>query len=238
MKNIKTLLLCASAVSLLAACSSTSSQMSHNASGNRIDAALERVATQSSHQDSLPFLETIYKRNHSDAMAALNYAQALRLSGDSRRASMILTPFALKKNSSDAVKTEYAAIQLMSGNYISASKYAQKAIDQNDDNAEAFHYLGVAQDALGLHEEAELALREALENWNDNPLPVLNNLALNLATQQRVNEAMEVISQAATLAPHRADVQNNVKIIEKLYHKLANAKPPVKPRRKPEKQNS
>jgi Flp pilus assembly protein TadD len=234
MKNFKTLLLCASAIGLLGACTTTSSHTSASLKGgDRIDAALERVAEQSSHRDSLPFLETIYKRNNHDPMAALNYAQALRQTGDINRASMVLTPFAVRKDSTSAVKTEYAAIQLISGNYMSAEDYAQKAITQDKENVDALHYLGIAQDAQGYHEEAEIALRGALENWQGDPVPVLNNLALNLATQHRVDEAAEVISQAAILAPHRRNVQNNATIIQSLQRNTVPAKAPMKPARKP-----
>lgn len=227
MKSLKMILLCASAAGLLTACGSTSSsnalQSTHS---NKFDAALQRAAAKTSHQESLPFLGTIYKRNSNDSSAALGYAQALRHAGEVDQAGLVLAPFAFDKNSPSAVKTEYAAIQLAIGNYTSAEGFAKKAVTQNEDDYEAFHYLGIAQDARGLHEDAETAFRKALENWEGSPVPVLNNLALNLATQMRPDEAAELIDHATALAPNRRDLQRNRRIINALQQAYI---PPVAP---------
>lgn len=234
MKSFKMILLCASAVSLLTACGSTSNSnqglQSHHT--NKFDAALQNAAAKTSHAEALPFLGTIYKRNSNDPAAALGYAQALRQAGEFDQAGLVLAPFAFDKNSPSSVKTEYAAIQLAIGNYTSAEGFAQKAVAQNEDDYEAFHYLGIAQDARGLHTDAETSFRKALKNWEGSPVPVLNNLALNLATQKRPNEAVEFIDHATALAPNRRDIQQNRRIINALQQVYVAPTPPA-PAKKP-----
>lgn len=232
MRSFKTILLCASALGLLAGCgsSSTARQDAH-VSGSRIDAALQRAADKTSNRDSLPFLETIYKRNQGDYNAALSFAQALRHAGDAQNAALILAPFIVRDDSASVITTEYAAIQLVLGNYIAAEDFAAQAIADNGKNAEAYHYLAIAQDARERHAEAEDSFRAALKHWAGDPVPVLNNLALNLATQRRVDEAAEVIARAAALAPDRRDVESNRQLINELLK--VNVAMPPKPSAKP-----
>ena len=234
MRSLKSILLCASSLALLAACNTTSGNTTlHSSSGNKIDAALERVAARSSQQESLPILETIYKRNSSDPQAALSYAQALRHAGHVDRAVLVLTPFARQSGGSSAVQTEYAALQLTLGNYFAAEEFAGQAVEKNDQDYEAFHYLGIAQDARGFHQEAEASFRKALKHWAGDPVPVLNNLALNLATQRQSEEAVSLIAQASALAPHRRDIDNNQRIILALQERYASVSLAPKPVKKP-----
>lgn len=229
MQSFKTIILCTSALALLGACGTTSSvNTSKSGSMNKVDAALERVAAQASQQDSLPFWETIYRRNSNDPEAAISYARALRLAGQLEKAGVILAPFARQENGPSNVKTEYAAIHLTAGKYIEAEEFGLKATKQNKKDYEAFHYLAIAQDALGLHKRAEGNFRKALKSWKGDPVPVLNNLALNLASQKRAAEAEKMIMQASALAPHRTDVERNKRIIQA----LPQGEPP-KPDKKP-----
>jgi Flp pilus assembly protein TadD len=234
MNRFKSFLLCASALGLLSACGGGHSAQrdgSHHASGNRIDAALQRAASQSAHQQSLPFLQTLYARNSSDVNAALNYASALRQAGQADQAALILAGFANTENAPESVLIEYSAIQLALSNYVAAADYASGVLKDDDEHAQAYHYLALAFEALGRHEAAETAFRGALQNWAGDPVPVLNNLALNLATQRKLDESVELISRAAALAPQRADIQSNRLLIQKLAS--AHEALPPKPARKP-----
>lgn len=233
MYHFKTVLLCASAVGLLAACGSNPSmQASASASSDRIDVALQRAAAKGSQQESLPFLETLYTRNHNDPIAATNLASALHNSGQVQKAAIILAPFMRDADGPSVVKTQYAAIQLTLGNYRAAEDFAAAAIAQDSVDYEAYHYLGIAQDAQGLHTEAEQSLRTALDNNTGDPVPVMNNLALNLAAQQRADEALDIIARASALAPHRREVENNRRIIHGLLQNHMMSKAP-KPAKKP-----
>lgn len=216
MRSLTIALLCVSSLTLLSACGAHTAQVDHSASSNTIDTALERAAAKVPTQESLPFLEAVYKRNSDDPKAAIAYSKALRGADDAKRASLILTPFATAPEASSAVKAEYAAVQLALGNYDAAAEYAQQAVDKQQDNCNAYNYLAVAQDANGLYSAAEGTYRAALELCEDQSAYLMNNLALNLVSQKRNAEALEVISKAAALAPARADIQTNYTFIKTL----------------------
>lgn len=206
-------------ISLLAlsACQTTQARMDRT---SEIDSALERMAygaaARGEDESSLVLLERVYKRNPDDANAAMKYARALRHFDYLNRASMVLRPFANDADSSVAVKNEYAAIQLAQGNYTSAEEFAQQSIIRDPENYQAFHFLGIALDAQGMHVEAERAFRKGLEYWEGDPAPIMNNLALNLATQGHVDEAKTILEKALSVAPDRDELQRNFRIISTL----------------------
>lgn len=224
-----------SACMLLAACQTTGSSANvKSASDSSIDTALERAAAASAakgeNRQSLSILEKIYKRNSEDPQAAINYAAALREAEYLNQASMVLAPFANDKKGPPAAKSEYAAIQLALGNNKSAEEYAQKAVTQDHGDYRAYHYLGIALDSQGMHKEAERAFRKALDMWQGDPIPVMNNLALNLASQDFLDEAAAILEKAQSIAPDRIEVERNLRIVRTLQQSARHApKPMAKP---------
>jgi Flp pilus assembly protein TadD len=181
-----------------------------------IDRAVEATASKSGPAGSLMMLEREYKRNSTDPNIAYNYAKALRASGDLKLASVVLSPFARDEDSIAEVKAEMAAIQLALGNYRSAEEYATKAVVQNSGDYESFQTLGIALDGQEKHPEAEKAFRKSLELWQGDPIPIMNNLALNLATQDYLDEAIEILERAKALAPDRIEIERNLRIVRTL----------------------
>lgn len=235
--TMKTLLKTTVAVSaclVLAACKTTGSTPSKTgaaASNASIDAALERAAANANasgeKSQSLGYLEKIYKRNSADPLAAINYAAALREAEYLNEAQLVLAPFANDKKGPPAAKTEYAAIQLALGNDKSAEEYAQRAVVQDPNDFRAFNYLGIALEAQGMHKEAERAFRKALDMWQGDPIPVMNNLALNLASQEYLDEAAAILEKAQAIAPERIEVERNLRIVRTLQQSAAHAPKPV-----------
>ena len=225
MKKIHNLPLLIMATVSLAACQTTgSSRVSDSkekiSTQDRIDNAIEKVAITASKNGSssanLIALEKQYKRNSSNPTAALNYARSLRHSGYINRASIILEPFAKDKDAVAGAKTEMSMIALGLGNYDLAEKYAQEAVIQDPTDHFAFQNLGIALDAKEMHPEAERAFRKALENWEGDPTTIMNNLALNLATQGFIDEAIEILEKAKALSPDRIEIERNLRIIRTL----------------------
>lgn len=110
--------------------------------------------------------------------------------------------------------------------YLSAVRHAriQKIIeperpnfDQPQGNPQYHNLLGVIYDAQGEQAKAEVEFRNALSRWDGEAGVVENNLALNLANQGKVKEAMTVISRAFVAAPDRPQVARNLEIITSLY---------------------
>ena len=201
-------------------------------SGTLDSAMVERAAVYDRSSSKSPkMLERAYKQNPDDPATAVDYAAALREAGFVDRADLILEPFAKDKMASSLVTSEYAAVQLAGGNYEAAEKYAQKAIIADDANFKAYHRLGIALDAQGMHEEGERAYRKGLELWQGDPTSIMNNLALNLASQGFLTESVEILRKAQDVSPNKVEIERNLRIVTALQQ--AEGAPAPKPAKKP-----
>lgn len=204
----------------LGACQTTGDTAAANGRSDQIDSVLERAAGEASarghNEQSLALLENRYKRNSDNEAIAIEYAGALRDMQYLNRASTVISPFARSENGSIGAKNEFAAVQLALGNYTVAEDFSKQVIIKDEQNYTAFQQLGVALDAQGMHEEGERAYRKALEYWQGDPTPIMNNLALNLATQGYTDEAVEILQKAKSIAPHRQDIERNLRIVTTL----------------------
>lgn len=228
------------ALAALSGCQTSADPSAVQARSDKINAALERAAINAAGtgevKKTLAYLEQLYKRNSNDEAAALRYAEALRKTDYLNRAGLVLAPFAKAEDSSAEVNREYAAIQLALGYYDQAERFAQKAIVKNEKDYKAYHYLGISLDARNMHEAAERAFRKALDYWEGDPTPVMNNLALNLASQGFLDEAMDILHQAQSVAPHRIEIERNLRIVRALKQSHHYTAP--KPGKKPEPEQS
>ena len=243
--HIKNIVLLSASVLALSACETTS--QSGNAALDRtakINNVLERAAREASRgghtEQSLGIMENRYKRNSNDPAIATEYAKALREMDYLNRASIVLSPFARDADGSLEAKNEFAAIQLALGNYVVAEDFAKQVIIADETNAQAFQYLGIALDAQGMYEEAERAYRKGLDTWEGDPTSIMNNLALNLATQGYIDEAVEILEKAQSIAPNRMEVERNLRIVRTLqetahWSKKKKKETPIKvvPKKKP-----
>lgn len=246
MRNYKFTLLSMALILPLAACQAGSDKASRMERSEKINAVLEQAADQASAtgntRESLALLERMYKRDSSNPETALKYARALREDGRLNRAAIILSSMIDNPDAkpSAEVYTEYASLQAAIGNYGQAEENARKAVEMNPSSSQAYHVLGIALDAQSRHKLAEEAFRTALDNWEGDPSPILNNLGLNLASQGFIDEALEVLRKAAAAAPHRTEIERNLRIVNALQ-----VQPPKtgmrlipKPPRKPVKSDS
>ncbi len=188
--------------------------------------------------------EAIYKRDTTNSYNAARYAKALRESGDVSRAKSILQPFGKKKTVPTLVSTELAAQNLELGRFKEAETAARKAVKTDAGNYRAYHLLGIALDAQQKHEDAEVAFRKALEIWQGDNIPVMNNLALNLAAQGYTDRALDILYKARETDPRRKEIERNIRIIRTLNETATDKSylgdaapkpvPEVKPEAKPE----
>ena len=231
-KTILTLIAC----TMLAGCgASTGKSPSSVDTNDQISNAIQRAAENAAMEKtpSLAAAEREYNKDSKNAANAVHYAAALREEGYANRASVVLEPFANEPKALPGVKSEYAAIQLALGNNEAAERYAQKAVLQDPQDFRAFHYLGIALDAQGKHPEAERAFRKALDHWEGDPTTVMNNLALNLASQEYLDEASEILQKAQAIAPDRVEIERNLRIVTALQQSDKRIAP--KPKKKPER---
>lgn len=218
----------------LTACQTAQSVDNSHLNTSAVDSVMERAAlyAHTPSNNSLPYLERTYKKHPDDEKAAVDYAIGLRENGNLDRAAVVLEPFAKAKTASSMALSEYAAVHLAEGDYEAAEKYAQKAVLADEANFKAFHRLGIALDAQGMHPEAERAYRKGLELWQGDPTTIMNNLALNLASQGYLDESVEILRKAQDVSPGRKEIERNLRIVTALQQ--ADGVPAPKPAKKPE----
>lgn len=181
-----------------------------------IDRAEKRVQSIRDESQKIAVYERIYKSNPKSPKASSEYARMLRKAGQLSKAQAVLRLFAEQVDSPHYVYAEYAAIMLAKGEHGEAELFAQDALEKDGANSFALHTLGISLDGQGRYKEAEEAFRSALDSWEGNPVPVMNNLALNLATQGYIDEAISILERAKTLDPSRQELERNLRIIRAL----------------------
>ncbi|MDH5722042.1 MAG: tetratricopeptide repeat protein [Alphaproteobacteria bacterium] len=216
MKKSAYIVLLASLALPITGCQTTKSAHDVSAQASADDAFARAMAKSGGSNASLLMLEKKYKNDSQNATAALNYAHALRQASYLNRASLVLKPFADSEDPKAGVLNEMSMIELAMANYDSAENYAQKAVVQDPQDYTAYQNLGIALDAKEMHPEAERAFRKGLEHWKGDPTTIMNNLALNLATQGFIDEAIEVLERAQALSPDRIEIERNLRIIRTL----------------------
>lgn len=231
-------LLIGTACLALAACASSTQKVQPSGSkyDAKINAAIERAAKAArddgEESNSIALMERLYRRDAKNPESATKFAHALRQAGELDKAEIILKPFATASDAGTDVLAEYAALNLGLTKYPLAENYARKAVDEDEKNFRAWQILGIALDGQGRYKDAETAFRKALDLWQGDPIPVMNNLALNLTNQERLDEALEIMQRAKAAAPNRVEVERNLRIIRTL-NESADGRPAPKPTEKP-----
>lgn len=237
----KNLLLPLFSVLILSACAAsapkttTSDTMRPTFKTSAIDKAIEKALTQAEASGDTQEVLTLLAQSHSrapeDAVLAARYANALRQDEQIEKAIGVLAPFTSGENKDIDAITESAMAHLSIGDFKIAETLASDAIEMNKKNARAYLALGTAQDAQGKHQDAEISFREGIKYWNGNPAPILNNLALNLASQGHLEEALSLIQKAQKKAPRNMELERNKRIINTLLE-TSGPRPPS-PTKKP-----
>lgn len=177
-------------------------------------------------RDNLSTIESKYLKNTSDALIAARYGKALREAGKAKEARTILFPLSDNKVVGTLVNAELSALYMSEGNFNRAEFAARKAIKQDAANYRAWRNLGNALDAQEKYVEGETAFRRSMEIWTgDDKVPVMNNLALNLAAQGYTDRALTLLYEAQKLSPDRIEIERNIRIIRTLSEPPMFAKP-------------
>src|SRR5690606_17224098 len=120
----------------------------------------------------------------------------------------------------------------------------------------AYLALGTALDAQNYHEQAEVAFRGGLQKWNGDPAPLRDNIPLNLSSQNKLDQALDLLKRSQAESPGRVEIERNIRIISTLKEgaddfltkpkadvkkddpvKKTPAKPAAKPTTKPAKKS-
>jgi len=214
-------LLAAVSVLTLTACGTTrDANVSNSEGANRVDTILERAARDAKASgntvETLALLEQIYKRNPDDAAVATGFGQALREDEQFTRARQVLLPHTTGDDAYPDAVMELSMVQLSLGQYKEAELTARKAVELDPESGRAYLALGTALDAQNYHEQAEVAFRRGIDKWKGDPAPIMNNLALNLASQNKLDQAIDMLEKAKAISPGRMEIERNLRIINTL----------------------
>lgn len=206
----------------IAACSTTggNANMTNRSDATRVEAALERAAREAkasgNKEETIVLLEKLYERNPNDAGVATSFGQALREDEQLNRARQVLQPFAEGDKAYPDAVVELAMVQLSLGQYREAELTSRHAVELDNNSGRAYLALGTALDAQNYHEQAEVAFRRGIEKWKGDPAPIMNNLALNLASQNKLDQAIDMLRKAQEVSPGRVELERNMRIITTL----------------------
>lgn len=235
--NNKSLLLtvAVAALSLNACAGGTGHTTNYNGSSNIVDRAIEKaLANAQNDQESLTILGQMHTRDPKNQAVAIRYAQALRDDEQINASKRILEKFASGENKSAEALTELSITNIALGDFKAAEMNALDALELSPNDGRAYLSMGTALDAQGRHQDAEVAFREGVDNWKGDPAPILNNLALNLASQGRLEQSLEILRKAKEISPHRIEIERNLRIISTLQETAPTPPAPiVKPQPKP-----
>lgn len=169
--------------------------------------------------------QKLYQRDSGNPDVAVNYAQLLRRTGKADQAVKVLAPFANGKGKTSSrtplpmLKNEYAAALIETGKLDDADRMLQTVLGETmyaEYHPDASHLKGIALDAQGRHAEAEKYFRQALEGWRGDATSVMNNLALNLASQGKFDESLTTLRKAQVMAPEKTEIARNIQIVSEL----------------------
>ena len=99
-----------------------------------------------------------------------------------------------------------------------AIRYAEPVVAQDPEHPAYLMLLGNIYTRTQQYEKAETIFRQTIRLFPDNP-EVLNNLAVLLKLQGRIDEAERVAIEAAERTPDRADIHYNLGNIYKQNQK-------------------
>lgn len=225
-RNFRGFVLLGLSASLLAltACGSSGAARNANVSNKpeatRVDAILERAARDAKNSgnkaEAAVLLEQLHQNNPKDPAIATAFAQALREDEQLNKARQVLAPHTDGKDAYPDAVTELAMVQLALGQYKEAELTSRNAVELDPNSGRAFLALGTALDAQNYHEQAEVAFRRGVDKWKGDPAPILNNLALNLASQNKLDQALDMLYKAKQLSPGRTEIERNIRIISTL----------------------
>ncbi len=231
------LTLCLGALAL-SACSSTgntptasakpadSNTINMDQAGERVDGAFKQALAAAEKsgkpQDVIQVMDPYFRRHPENPVLAARYARALREDNQLNASRNVLLPFTQGEKAHADTLTEMSLTQLGLGNYKEAELAARQAIALDNNAGRAHLALGTSLDAQSNYVEAEQAFRTGLKVWRGDAAPILNNLALNLASQGQTAQALELLDRARKQYPNRVELERNYRIIatlnDKNYH--------------------
>ena len=163
-----------------------------------------------------------YRREPANPQIAIDYAQALRATGQRDQAAAVLQRATILHPKDLTITGAYGRALADAGNYEQALDVLSRAHSPDQPNWRIYNVQGAVLDQMGRHQEARAAYERALTINPDDPM-VLSNLGLSAALSKDLTRAEEVLRKA--VAHPRADgrVRQNLALVVGLQGRFEEA---------------
>jgi len=163
-----------------------------------------------------------HRANPNDPVAAINYAQALRASGQRSQAVAVLEQSALANPKNTAVLGAYGRALADAGNYQQALDVLNQAHTPERPDWRILSVQGAVLDQMGRHDEAQRYYATALKIVPDEP-SVLSNLGLSYALSKDLVRAEMTLRKAVSRSGAEPRVRQNLALVVGLQGRFAEA---------------
>ncbi len=171
-----------------------------------------------------------YAADPKDKQNALNYAAALRKTGNQKRALAVLRAASVHHEEEPEFLSAYGRAALANGQAAAAAKILARADDPSQPDWRTVSARGTAYAQLGKYKQANEQFERALKLAPGNP-SVMNNLAMAKAATGDLKGAEALLRQAGRMPVVDPKVKQNLAIVLRLQgrndeaEKLVNAPP-------------
>jgi Flp pilus assembly protein TadD len=168
-----------------------------------------------------------FRANPGDAEAALQYAKALRATGQRSQAVAVLEQASIVHPDNKALLAGYGRALADNGNFQLAFDILTRAHSPDNPDWRILSAQGTALDQLGRHDEARQYYASALKIVPDEP-SVLSNLGLSYVLSKDLPKAEATLRRANSRADADPRVRQNLGVVVGLQGRLAEAESIVK----------
>src|SRR3954468_24245111 len=163
-----------------------------------------------------------FRANPKDADAALQYARALRATGQQSQAVAVLEQTTIANPSNKALLAGYGRALADNGNFQQAFDVLGRAHTPDDPDWHILSAQGAALDQLGRYEEARQYYASALKIAPEEP-SVLSNVGLSYVLSKDLAKAEETLRRAYSRAGADPRVRANLALVVGLQGHIAEA---------------
>src|SRR3954447_1812749 len=163
-----------------------------------------------------------FRANPKDADAALQYARALRATGQQSQAVAVLEQVSIANPDNKALLAGYGRALADNGNFQQAFDVLGRAHSPDNPDWRILSVQGAVLDQLGRYEEARQYYSSALKIAPDEPA-VLSNLGLSYVLSKDLPKAEETLRRAHSLAGTDPRIRSNLAMVVGLQGRAAEA---------------
>jgi len=201
----------------LTACKTTGSDITGS-----IGAPSHEPRTDAEWRQSLQIWGDRYRRNPSDAEAAINYARALRATEQRAQAVAVLEQASIRHPQNMKLLGDFGRALAEAGQYPQALDALTRAHTPDNPDWRILNAQGAVLDQMGRHKEAQRHYSAALKIV-PNEASVLSNLGLSYALEKRLKRAEQTLRRAAAQPDAQPKVRQNLALVVGLQGRSAEA---------------